>query len=498
MGALRASPLDGPQAVLVDGGALVGQRVVAVALLFVRLQGFALPEGHLLVEDGSIARLFDVLGGHEGQPEQVVGDAGAHPPPRGGMPPVQHVARLKLVPGRAEDVPPRQAGPGVQERHHILELIPEAVGAAGLVEGAAPPDAGGERLIEQPGEDEVHGRLGGLHFQRSQEFLPEARHLLLHLYDGILLAEALHQRQALLAISPLPQEEGDLLHTVGLKIHVHLEGSAGVDAGGHAPRKADAMQGGGILQPALTPQELRPVGGEPVKRSIRGQEGDPLAELGVVGVARQQHLPLSVVLRHHVELSLLAEGRQHPLGIVGRGDASGMVPGVLQAQPHHLDWRIEGGEEAQLLVQPVAVVLELRVAPAVAHEIGQGGTPGQGRRRPALACLLIAQIERLRGRVGDGIVPPGGEPVLTAVGGPGVAEARFRDEEAELGIGDDVDPGGRRPVLGPAPVAFEVDHVFLPVGREAAEAVVEVQLGGTGYRLWLGRFEGPSSWRKGG
>jgi hypothetical protein len=47
--------------------------------------------------------------------------------------------------------------PGEAERHAVLELVAEAVGAARLVEGRPRPDAAGDRLVEQPAvQHDVH------------------------------------------------------------------------------------------------------------------------------------------------------------------------------------------------------------------------------------------------------------------------------------------------------------------------------------------------------
>ena len=70
---------------------------------------------------------------------------------------------------------------------------------------------------------------------------------------------------------------------------------------------------------------------------------------------------------------------------------------------------------------------------------------GGGRRRPELAGLLVAEVNGLAGRIGDGIVAPGGQAVHLAVAGPGVAAAGLGDQAAEAGVGEHVDPRGRRP-----------------------------------------------------
>jgi hypothetical protein len=74
---------------------------------------------------------------------------------------MEHVTRLKLMTRRPQDLRPHQFGPGMDQGHDVLQLIAEAIGAAGLVERRAPPHTTGEGLVEQPTiEHQVHGGSG--------------------------------------------------------------------------------------------------------------------------------------------------------------------------------------------------------------------------------------------------------------------------------------------------------------------------------------------------
>ena len=57
------------------------------------------------------------------------------------QPPVLDVALGELSGGRAQQMLARQIGPDSGERHAVLQLVTKAVGAAGLIEGRARPDA---------------------------------------------------------------------------------------------------------------------------------------------------------------------------------------------------------------------------------------------------------------------------------------------------------------------------------------------------------------------
>jgi len=103
-----------------------------------------------IVQDRDIARGGGVLVGDKRQPQVVVGESGPNAAAGWRVPPVLDVALDELTRRRAQDLRARDLGRGVDERHHVLQLVAEAVGAAGLIEGRACPDAAGQRLIQQP------------------------------------------------------------------------------------------------------------------------------------------------------------------------------------------------------------------------------------------------------------------------------------------------------------------------------------------------------------
>ena len=142
------------------------------------------------------------------------------------------------------------------------------------------------------------------------------------------------------------------------------------------------------------------------------------------------------------------------------------------------------------------MMLEDGIAGAVADQVGRILASGQRRGRPDLRRLLITQVEGLAWRIDHRIVAPGSQPILAAISRPSVARSRLGDQEAELWVGDDVDPGSRCPLTG-----FEVSNVLAPLGAETADAIVEPQIIGPGQgrrRLSLLLCAGGSEGRQAG
>ena len=201
------------------------------------------------------------------------------------------------------------------------------------------------------------------------------------------------------------------------------------------------------------------------------------------GRARQDGPGLRVALAHDLQRRVVPDRSQHPLGVVGRRQPSGLVARVPHGQARELDRVVRRDEQQQFLLQPVALADVPGVALAVADGDGRPGPAGQGRRGPELAGGFVAQVDRLAGRVGDRVVGPGRQPVHLAVAGPGVAGPGVGREAAEAGVGQDVDPRGRGQPRAAGGGAVDDDDVLAAVRREASEAVPEDEV--------LGRRVGP-------
>ena len=150
---VQASP-QRAQAVLVHGAVLVAHLRQIVHLVLVRLERPHGQEGHLLVEHRVVAGDPHVVVDHVRQPGEVVGEPRAHAAAALRMPPVLHVALDELARRRAQDVLARHApARRSTKRHHVLQLVAEAVRAAALVERRARPHPAGQRLVERPAVD---------------------------------------------------------------------------------------------------------------------------------------------------------------------------------------------------------------------------------------------------------------------------------------------------------------------------------------------------------
>ena len=133
----------------------------------------ALEKRNRFVEHERVAVDFDILSDRISQPSTIVGYAGPNALAGCGShqcctsPSANWRAAARSRCSRV------RSGPRSGERHAILQLIAKAVGAAGLIEGRARPNAAGERLVEQPAiEHEVHRAVGRLDLDCAQNLAP--------------------------------------------------------------------------------------------------------------------------------------------------------------------------------------------------------------------------------------------------------------------------------------------------------------------------------------
>ncbi len=136
--------------VRVHGGPFLRHARQVVDLVLVRIQLSHGQEGRRLVEHRAIACDAHVVIDDIRQPREVVGESSPHSAAALRMPPVLDVALGELPPGRADYVLARDRRLRVDECHHVLQLVAEAVGAATLIQRRPCPHPTGECLVERP------------------------------------------------------------------------------------------------------------------------------------------------------------------------------------------------------------------------------------------------------------------------------------------------------------------------------------------------------------
>ena len=121
-----------------------GQIVIRVLL---RVYRAALEEVDGFIQHAGVPGAQDVAAGRQRQPEVIIRTVCTHAPARWGMPPMLDISFRELTGRAQEQVLAHEARLGVDERHHVLQLIAETEGAPRLVVAAPRPKTAGQSLV---------------------------------------------------------------------------------------------------------------------------------------------------------------------------------------------------------------------------------------------------------------------------------------------------------------------------------------------------------------
>ena len=482
MRADREAAVESSRTVVEQRTRLDGTLRLEVRVHLVREQVRSLEVRDSLVEDRHVAGDHEVPIDHVRQPDAIIGDPGSHAPTRRRMPPVLNVSLDKLACRRPQEVFPGDLALRGQQCDHVLELIAEPVGAAGLVERRPRPHPARERLVSEPAvEHDVHRAVGCAHLDRPLRVVPVARHVTeRRLVVGSTSAPDEVDRGR--GIVRLAEQHDDLCPRSVGELEAGLERGARIEPRSHCPLEpVSAVQSGGPVRSAVATEELGPIGSPRGLSPAQIEEGHAVAELGVPRVTHQERVGLRVQSRDDPGCTRPTRRTQHPFG-VGRHRQTPRAPrAVLDGQHRNLHRVIERHELQQVELNAVVQVLEPAVSSAVVRDVRRFLTADRlGGRAPQLAAVVVADIDRLAHRVADGVVGPRGELVLAAVPRPRIARPGLGDLEPERLVGDHVQPGCWGGLSG-----AEDGDVLTPVACEATEPVEELQV--RAWHGWLAR-----------
>src|SRR3990172_270532 len=89
------------------------------------------------------------------------------------MPPMLDITLLKLMGRAEEEMLTHETRVCVDERHHVLQLVPKTEGTPRLVISAAGPETAHDSLVHEPaiGQD-IYGLVGCLHLHCTKCVIP--------------------------------------------------------------------------------------------------------------------------------------------------------------------------------------------------------------------------------------------------------------------------------------------------------------------------------------
>ena len=446
--------------------------------------------GHHLVQYGLVARLLDVGGHAEDQPQRVVVEAGAD------VVVALLGQRLVLVVGGAvlhlgggdvQNALAGQLGDDVHEAQQVLRGVAEAHAAADAaleVGRRARHMVGHGALVLVPGvEHAVHLDFRRVGLEVGQllgkvvvDALQRGLELRLglegveQLFGGRLVDDGGSLPLFLLGVLAVAQHEDEGLLLARLELYVDAVRRDGRPAGGHGVLRLAGLGHVGIAKAVVQADEALAVGVVAVDGGVDGEQRIVVAALAVLGLvvdggADDLHLADGEVALEvgHVVVGVpqapLDEGEEGEvlflIGLIAELDA-GDLGGV--AQRHH------GGLLAD---QTVALAGDDGVAQAVtALVLLQVGLDGHPAGRPQVAALVDVVI-LAAGVGGDVVVAIARQAQQAGVLVKGVAARGVGHQREEILFAEIVDPrvggiGARDDVLAGSVIEVTVLHGVLP------------------------------------
>ena len=203
---------------------------------------------------------IDVVRDGIGQPRAIVRNAGSHTLARMRQPPMLDIALDELARGGAQQMLAREQGLSRGERHAVLQLIAEAVGAAGLIKSGARPDSATQRLVQQPTvEHDVHRPVGGLDDDRTENFLPSAPDVR---FDSGKIGGAIARDEVACCLNAcrLPQQENDFDRLSGRQFDLGAQCRTGIEPRtNRLGQRCVARERGRVGERAVAADEFAPI-----------------------------------------------------------------------------------------------------------------------------------------------------------------------------------------------------------------------------------------------
>ena len=234
-----------------------------------------------------------------------------------------HIAFAELTRCGAEQMLAGQGRFGMHQGHHVLQLVAESVGAAGLIKPGSAPEPATQGLIQEPAVcHHVDGGIGRIDVDRAEGPTPILPDAFQRRAAGAGPAEAPDQILHISRIEANPEAEARFPFLSLRQIESHLHRGARIKTSADLAGQARALQRRRLGQTAVSANKLLAISGKSASRIVYVNEHQAIGEFGVVIIARQQYAGLKVHLGLHVQQVLMPQVAHHQLPVSRDRDAA--------------------------------------------------------------------------------------------------------------------------------------------------------------------------------
>ena len=173
-----------------------------------------------------------------------------------------NISLLELTGRAAEYVLAHEARLGVNEGHHVLQLVAETEGAPRLVVSAPRPNTARQRLVQKPPVgQQVEGLIRCVHIYRAESVVPVLPYRFERVTRSRGSAETMSQTPGVIGVSPCAEREYHFMLLPVAKLERNLDRGTRIQPGPHFAGKARPAHCSRTPKRAVTPKELSAVAG---------------------------------------------------------------------------------------------------------------------------------------------------------------------------------------------------------------------------------------------
>src|ERR1019366_8229923 len=213
----------------------------------------------------------------------------AHALSVGRMPPVLHVTLEELALGATDQLLACEPRCRMDQRHGVLQLIAETVGATGLIIPTTAPEPAGQCLIDQPAVGQYVQRwIRRLHVHRAQGAVPVFPHRFQCLPCASRSAESLDEMLRFVVVAGRAEYEHDLALLPFGQFDLGLYRGARIKARTCLARQTLAAHSRRAGQRAVAANELCTVSGHRTLSLADLHKDNPIGAFAAVSIAGKQ------------------------------------------------------------------------------------------------------------------------------------------------------------------------------------------------------------------
>ena len=282
----RESAFNGANAVLIQARRLLGSTGQIVIRVVVGIDQSAVEKVCGFVQHTGVAGTQHIAAGCQWQPQIIVRAMRTHTATRRRMPPMLHIALTELASRTQQQVLAHELRLGVNECHHVLQLIAETERTARLVIATARPQTAGQRLIQEPAIGQhVERRVGRVDLYGAKRVLPVLPHFFQRLLCGYPAAAALQQLSGVVVIAPGTESENSFTFFPFHQLECDLNRCAGIECCANFVGQMRARHGGGGTKRAVATHKFGAVPAESPGRIVDIKKRNAIRKFTVVGIA---------------------------------------------------------------------------------------------------------------------------------------------------------------------------------------------------------------------